>query len=188
MAQDFSLIIPQERIVNKILFIRGQKVILDKDIAELYGVETRILNQAVKRNGQRFPEDFMFQLTQQEFSNLISQIVISSSKSYGGRRKLPLAFTEQGVAMLSSVLKSERAVQLNIAIIRVFVYLRHMIQSNSELASRIEKLESKSEETQGQLGEIYALINSLIEDKPEWTEEDEARSKRPIGFDLTVPD
>lgn len=188
MAQAFTAIIPQERIIGKIIFLRGQKVILDENIAELYGVETKKLNQAVKRNLKRFPKDFMFQLTQQEYSNLKSQIVTSSFKSYGGRRKLPLAFTEQGVAMLSSVLKSERAVQLNIAIIRAFVYLRHMIQSNSELAARIEKLESKSEETQGQLGEIYALINSLIEDKPEWTEEDEARSKRPIGFDLTVPD
>jgi len=110
--------------------------------------------------------------------------VISSLENYGGRRYLPFAFTEQGVAMLSSVLRSERAVQLNIAIIRAFVYLRHIIQSNTDLAARIEKLESKSKESNKQLGEIYALIS---EKKEKWTEKDEARSKRPLGFDLTPP-
>jgi hypothetical protein len=185
MAQDFISIVPQERILGKIIFLRGQKVILDEDIAELYNVKTKILNQAVKRNIKRFPKDFMFQLTQQEFTNLKSQFVTSSFKSYGGRRKLPFAFTEQGVAMLSSVLKSERAVQLNIAIIRAFVYLRHLIQSNTELANRIEKLELQSKGNNEQLGEIYALINELVsEKKGKWTEEDEARSKRPLGFDL----
>ena len=111
-------------IESKIFELRGQKVMLDRDLAQMYGVETRILNQAVKRNISRFPEDFMFQLNEEEWRNLKSQIVISS---WGGVRKNPLAFTEQGVAMLSSVLKSEIAIQVNIAIMRAFVSVRKML-------------------------------------------------------------
>src|SRR3990167_8055506 len=114
-------LIPSERILNGILFIRGKKVMLDKDLAHLYQVETRVLIQAVKRNMERFPNDFMFQLTKEEFENLISQFVTSS---HGGTRKLPYAFTEQGVAMLSSVLNSKRAILVNIQIIRTFTKLR----------------------------------------------------------------
>src|SRR4030042_6237664 len=119
-----SGIIPQEIIENKILFIRGKKVMLDKDLAMLYGVETKVLNQAIKRNITRFPEDFMFQLTSEEFQNLRSQIVTSS---WGGQRYFPYAFTENGVAMLSSVLNSERAVDVNIQIMRTFTRLREML-------------------------------------------------------------
>ncbi len=147
-------IIPDSRIASRIFFIRGKKVILDRDLAELYGVETKVLNQAVKRNQKRFPTDFMFQLSKAEadaflrsqivtlknYSNLKSQIVTSS---YGGRRKLPFAFTEQGVAMLSSVLNSNRAIQVNIQIIRTFTKLRELIASNKDLREKIEKLESK---------------------------------------------
>ncbi len=131
------------RVERSIRFIRGDKVILDEDLAELYGVETKKLIQAVKRNEDRFPTDFMFQLTNQEFSVLRSQIV-TSKIGRGGRRTPPYAFSEQGVAiMLSSVLHSPRAVQVNIEIMRAFVRLRRMLASNAELAERLESLEQK---------------------------------------------
>jgi hypothetical protein len=133
--------IPVERIEQSILLIRGQKVMLSTDLAELYQVEPRALVQAVKRNIARFPEDFMFQLTAEEFSNLKSQIVISS---WGGlRRARPYALTEQGVAMLSSVLRSKRAIKLNIEIMRAFVRLRRMLASHGELAQKLDALEKK---------------------------------------------
>jgi ORF6N domain len=133
-------LMPAVLIEQKIYFIRGLKVMLSTDLAELYGVESRVLVQAVKRNSERFPEDFMFQLTNQEVANLKSQFVISS---WGGRRAAPYAFTEQGVAMLSGVLSSKRAVQVNIAIMRAFVKLREMISSNKELAKKLLELEKK---------------------------------------------
>ena len=125
-------IIPDSRIASRIFFIRGKKVMLDRDLAELYGVETRTLNQAVRRNPERFPSAFMFQLNVRELEIWISQIVISKSKNMG-LRKRPLAFTEQGVAMLSSVLNSPRAIQVNIQIIRTFTKLRELIGSNRGL-------------------------------------------------------
>jgi hypothetical protein len=128
-------ILPSERIERSILLIRGHKVMLDADLAELYGVETRALLQAVSRNQKRFPEDFMFQMSKEEYELLRSQIVISK-KGRGGRRYLPYVFTEQGVAMLSSVLRSERAVQVNVEIMRAFVRLRRMLASNEELARK----------------------------------------------------
>jgi len=130
---DNKLMIPVERIENIILFIRGQKVILDRDLAQLYNVETRALKQAVRRNINRFPADFMFEFSKEEFNNWRSQFVTSSSDKMG-LRHAPMAFTEQGVAMLSSVLKSERAIEVNIAIMRTFVRLREMLASNTELA------------------------------------------------------
>jgi hypothetical protein len=134
-------IMPIEAIERKIYWIRGQKVMLSTDLAELYGVEPRALVQAVKRNIERFPEDFVFILDNQEVINLKSQIVISS---WGGaRRAAPYAFTEQGVAMLSGVLNSKRAVQVNVAIMRAFVKLREMIASNKELTKRLDELEKK---------------------------------------------
>ena len=133
-------LIPAERIENKILLIRGEKVMLDKDLARLYRVETRALIQAVKRNMERFPEDFMFQLTKKEFHILMSQNVTSS---WGGTRKLPYAFTEQGVAMLSSVLKSKRAVLVNIQIMRAFTKLRQMLLTHKDLRRKIESVERK---------------------------------------------
>ena len=134
-------IVPVERIERAILMIRAQKVILDADLASLYGVETRALVQAVKRNLERFPRDFMFQLTQDEFALLRSQSVTSSD--WGGRRYPPYAFSEQGVAMLSSVLRSPRAIQVNIEIMRTFIRLRRMLASHAELARKLEALEKK---------------------------------------------
>ena len=142
---------PLEQIESLILNIRGKQVMLDRDLARLYGVETRTLNQAVKRNIERFPEDFMFQITKKEVLNLKSQIVISSLESvdtvndmfnYGGRRTLPYAFTEDGIAMLSGVLKSEIAISVNIQIMRAFVAMRHSILNNNQWFSRLETIES----------------------------------------------
>jgi hypothetical protein len=132
-----SEIVPVELITSKIFFLRGVKVLIDRDLAELYDVETRVLNQAVKRHIKRFPEDFMFQLTRAEFNNLKSQFVTSS---WGGVRKLPSAFTEQGVAMLSGILNSDRAIDVNIQIMRTFIKLRHMISTNEELKREINGL------------------------------------------------
>ena len=134
-------VIPRERINQAILMIRGHKVLLDAHLAVLYGVETGALNQAVRRNRERFPEDFMFQLTWSEWQNLISQTVISSV--HGGRRRLPYAFTEQGVAMLSSVLRSSRAVAVNVQIMRAFVELRRVLESTAGLSRRLDALERK---------------------------------------------
>src|SRR5256886_14641366 len=144
-------------IEKRIFVLRGHRVMLSFDLAALYGVEPKVLIQAVKRNSDRFPEDFMFQLTDQEFRNLKSQIVTSS---WGGlRRAKPYAFTEQGVAMLSSVLRSKRAVQVNIAIMRTFVQLRRLMDTNRDLARKIEALEKKYDE---QFAEVFAAIKELI--------------------------
>ncbi|MES1240801.1 MAG: ORF6N domain-containing protein [Acidobacteriota bacterium] len=135
-----SELLPIERIETVIFFLRGERVILDADIAILYGVETKALVRAVKRNLDRFPGDFMFQLTAEEVSNLRYQI---GTSSWGGRRYLPYAFTEQGVAMLSGVLRSERAVQVNVEVMRAFVRLRRLIGQQAELASRLQQLEQR---------------------------------------------
>src|SRR6478736_7317782 len=127
-------------LATRIYLIRGVRVMLSTDLAELYGVEPKVLTQAVRRNRQRFPRDFMFQLTAREFRNLKSQIVTSS---WGGSRKAPYAFTEQGVAMLSSVLRSARAVRVNVAIMRAFVRVREMLLSNADLARKLSALEKK---------------------------------------------
>jgi len=133
-------VLPAKRIERAILVLRGEKVLLDVDIALLYGVETRVLVQAAKRNRERFPSDFMFQLTVEEIENLRSQSVISS---WGGRRYRPYAFTEQGVAMLSSVLRSERAVRVNIEIMRAFVRLRQVMSTQGDLIRRLDELEQR---------------------------------------------
>src|SRR3990170_5939353 len=133
-------LIPIDRIERSILLLRGQKVMLDSDLAELYGVETRRLVEQVKRNIKRFPPDFMFQLTNQELINLRSQFATSS---WGGRRYPPYAFTEQGVAMLSSVLNSEKAIEVNILIMRAFVKLREMLATHKDLAKKMEEMEKK---------------------------------------------
>ena len=161
--KDKYAIIPIERIEKWIFLIRNQKVILSIDLAELYGVEPRVLVQAVKRNIKRFPDDFMFHLTNQEFANLKSQFVTSS---WGGlRRSMPYAFTEQGVAMLSSVLNSERAVQVNITIMRAFVKLREMIASHKDLAKQLNALEKKYD---AQFKVVFDAIRKLMTppDKP----------------------
>lgn len=155
-------------IEKHILLIRGQKVLLDTALAELYGVETKVLLQAVKRNIDRFPDDFMFQLTKQEFTNLRSQTVTSS---WGGRRTAPYAFTEQGVAMLSSVLRSAQAVQVNIEIMRAFVRVRRILSENTELNLRLDALENRYDE---QFKAVFDAIRELMK-PPE-------PSKNPIGF------
>jgi hypothetical protein len=152
-----SSVVPVERIENAILFIRRQKVILDVDLARLYGVSTKVFNQAVTRNKDRFPSDFAFQLTDQEFHSLRSQIVTSNRR--GGRRYRPYAFTEQGVAMLSSILRSKRAVQVNIEIMRTFVRLRRMLASNEELARKLAVLESKYD---AQFKVVFDAIRELM--------------------------
>ena len=148
-----------KNIQSKIYEIRNQKVMLDFDLAQLYEVETKVLNQSVKRNPDRFPEDFMFQLTEEEFNNLRSQFVTSS---WGGKRYMPYAFTEQGVSMLSSVLKSKKAVQVNISIMRVFVAVKQLILGNTELSKKLEELESKYNK---QFSDVYEALNYLMDIK-----------------------
>jgi hypothetical protein len=150
-----------DRIEKAILLIRGQKVMLDRDLAELYAVETGALNRAVKRNIQRFPEDFMFQITDEEAERLRCQTGISK-RGRGGRRYLPYVFTEQGVAMLSSVLNSERAIQVNIAIMRVFVRLREMMATHKELAFKLAELEERLEGHDEQIQNIFEAIRQLM--------------------------
>jgi len=157
-----------ERITSKIFLVRKQKVMLDRDLAELYGVETKVLKQAVKRNIDRFPHDFMFELTSDEFQNLRSQIVTSS---WGGTRYISMAFTEQGVAMLSSVLRSKRAVQVNIQIMRAFTQLRQMLSTHKDLTKKIEAMERKYDQ---QFQVVFEAIKQLLET--------EAKPKKKIGF------
>ena len=142
MKKSENSLIPQETIEDKILLIRGKKVILDRDLAVLYCVQTKVLKQAVRRNAKRFPDDFMFELTANEFENWRSQFVTSKGDKIGLRYK-PMVFTEQGVSMLSSVLNSERAIQVNIQIMRTFTKLREMILTHKELQKKIESMESK---------------------------------------------
>ena len=151
-------LIPVEHIESKILLIRGQKVMIDSDLAELYQVGTKVLLQAVKRNVRRFPEDFMFQLNNQDGLNLRSQFVTSSS-GHGGRRYLPYVFTEQGVAMLSSILNSERAIEVNIHIMRAFVKLREMIGTNKDLARKLADMEKKYD---SQFKMVFDAIRQLM--------------------------
>ena len=164
---------PLTVIQNKIYEIRGQKVMLDFDLAEMYGVETKRLKEAVKRNASRFPVDFMFILTQKEFQGLRSQIATSKK---GGTRYLPFAFTEQGVAMLSSVLNSEKAIEVNIIIIRTFVLIRQFALTYKELQQKISKLEKKYNNN---FKEIFQALNVLLTDKQQ--QEDFSKRER-IGF------
>lgn len=149
---------PSETITQSILWIRNQKVMLDSDLAALYGVETRVLIQAVQRNRKRFPNDFMFQLTFTELENLRSQFV-TSKKSHGGRRYRPYVFTEQGVAMLSSVLRSSRAISVNIEIMRAFVRLREILSTHKDLARKLEEMEEKYD---GQFTVVFDAIRQLM--------------------------
>jgi ORF6N domain len=168
-------IVPVEVIERKIYLIRGCKVMLDRDLAGLYQVPTRVLNQAVRRNLNRFPADFMFQLNAEELENWKSQIVTSNSGAKMGLRKAPYAFTEHGVAMLSSVLSSKRAVELNILIIRAFVRLREYLVSHKDLARQLEDVERTQQEHGAHIQQIYGYIERLIEPGPE-------PPKRRIGF------
>lgn len=162
-------VVALERIESQILLMRGQKVMLSTHLAELYEVEPRALVQAVTRNIARFPDDFMFQLSAEEFADLKSQTVISS---WGGSRTAPYAFTEQGVAMLSSVLRSERAIHVNVEIMRAFVRLRQMLASNAELARKLATLEKKYD---AQFKIVFDAIRELMTPA-------DPKKKRPIGF------
>lgn len=159
-----NTVIPIERITEKIYLIRDQKVMLDADLAALYEVATKVLNQAVSRNKERFPKDFMFRLSDEEFQILKSQIVTSS---WGGRRYPPYAFTEQGVAMLSSVLRSARAVQVNIAIVRTFVHMRKLLASHEDVLRKLD-------EHDHQIASLYAHVERLLTPP--------ASKNKPIGF------
>ncbi len=171
MAQQ---LIPSEVIERRILLIRGQKVMLDADLAQLYGVETKALKRAVNRNRDRFPEDFCFQLSKAEFENLRYQF---GTSSWGGVRYSPYAFTEQGVAMLSSVLRSKRAVQVNIAIMRAFVRLREILATHKDLARKLEELEKKYDK---QFAIVFEAIRKLMTPP-------EPAPKRRIGFGVEEP-
>ena len=187
-------IAPQpENLAQLVFLVRGEKVLLDADLAMLYGVETGALNRAVKRNIERFPADFMLQLSLDEWEDLKCQVGISSSPAsaaktkkpgtirsqivttslHGGRRAIPYAFTEQGIAMLSSVLRSQRAVEVNIAIMRTFVQLRRLMDSNRDLARRIEAMETRYDE---QFSQVFDAIKQLI------AEDKTGKAKPPIGF------
>lgn len=166
-------------IQNKIYEIRGQKVMLDFDLADLYEVETKVFNQAVKRNMQRFPDDFMFQLSKKEWDVLVSgnsSQFVTGSQKHRGSAYLPYAFTEHGVTMLASILRSEKAVKVNIAIVRAFIALREMAMHYKELAQKIEELEKKYNK---HFGDIYQALNLLLEER---NGEEEQRNREPIGF------
>lgn len=177
MAKKETLVaIPEEIIASKIYKIRGQKVMLDNDLAELYQVETRRLNEQVKRNEDRFPEDFMFQLSQEEFENLKSQ---NATSSWGGRRKLPYAFTEHGVLMLSSVLNSKRAIAVNIRIVRVYTKIKELLFTHKDLLIKVEAMEQKGEERDKQITLIFEYIKQFEQSKQQ---EIEQKERRKIGY------
>ena len=165
-------LVPLESIVRKIVFLRGKKVLLDNDLAELYDVETKQLKRAVRRHVNRFPEDFMFQLSNEEFQNLRSHF---GTSSWGGTRYMPMAFTEQGVAMLSSVLNSDRAIEVNINIMRAFVQLRKMIDSYTELSRKLSDLERKLGDHDEQIQAIFETIYQLMAPP-------DKKGKKKIGF------
>jgi ORF6N domain len=167
--KELSVLTTTDFIATKILFLRGEKVLLDADLAMLYGVETKRLKEAVKRNIDRFPDDFMFQLTTEEWQNLRSQF---ASSSWGGTRYPPFAFTEQGVAMLSGILNSPRAVETNIAIMRTFVALRKLMETNKDLAAKIRQLERKYDQ---RFKLVFEAIQKLIKQEKE---------AQPIGFKI----
>ncbi|MFA6404650.1 MAG: ORF6N domain-containing protein [Candidatus Paceibacterota bacterium] len=164
-------IIPDESIEHRIFLIRGQKIMLDSDLARLYGVSAKRLNEQVRRNIDRFPKDFMFQLTNEEYKNLRSQFATSS---WGGVRYLPYAFTEHGVTMLSAVLKSPRAVQVSVFVVRAFIKLREMLATHKELAAKMKVLESEQEKQGQQLIKVLNILKHLL-DEP-------VPMKAPIGF------
>ena len=168
-----KLILPDEMIMSKIYFIRDLKVMLDKDLSELYGVLTGNLNKAVKRNIKRFPDDFMFQLTKEEFENLKFQFGISS---WGGTRSLPYAFTEQGVAMLSGILNSDRAISVNIQIMRIFTKIRQILTDNLSVKLEIEEIKKKLENQDKNIELVFSYLDELIE------KQENPPERKQIGF------
>ncbi|HEV7780051.1 MAG TPA: ORF6N domain-containing protein [Chitinophagaceae bacterium] len=169
------LIIPDEVIINKIYFIRGQKVMLDKDLADMYNVTTGNLNKAVKRNLRRFPGDFMFQLTEKEYKDLIFQFGISNP-GRGGTRKKPYAFTEQGVSQLSAVLNSDTAIEMNIRLIRIFAKLREILLTHKDILLKLEQLEKQVTQNSDDIHNIFVALRELINPPQE--------PRPPIGFKL----
>lgn len=172
--KELQSLVEEQRILNRIYVVRGQKIMLDEDLAEMYKVETRRLNEQVKRNSKRFPKDFMFTLTAKEYENLKSQN--ATSRSWGGRRKLPNAFTEQGVAMLSSILNSDVAIEVNIRIIRVFTRLREYALTHKEILVQLGKLEKEVKGNSKDIENIFMVLKELIEKQSKPS----ARNK--IGF------
>lgn len=166
-----NLILKEDAIINRIYMIRGMRVMLDRDLAEMYGVETRVLNQAVKRNIKRFPEDFMFQLAENEHQNLMSQNVISS---WGGRRTFPYVFTEHGVLMLSSVLNSQKAIEVNIQIMRIFIRMRSALLENQASINKIEQIEQQTTQNSEDIQYVFRAVKELIHKK--------AEPRKRIGF------
>ncbi len=162
MSKKQELVVPDEVIADKIFLIREQKVMLDSDLAELYQVETRRLNEQVKRNISRFPEDFMFQLTKEEWENLKSQ---NATSSWGGRRKLPNVFTEHGVLMLSSVLNSERAIEVNIKVMRVYTKLKELLMTNKDLLLKMQELEDKVSSQDENIQMIFDYLKQFIKEQ-----------------------
>lgn len=175
-GSESDLMIPDEIIMDKIYLIRGRKVMLDRDLAELYKVETKQLKRAVRRNINRFPEDFMFELTAVEFKNLRSQI---GTSSWGGGRYLSMAFTEHGVIMIASILNSERAIQVNIQIVRVFIKMREMLASNKELNLRLDKIEGKIAGQNDQILLIFKYMQQLEQEKQQ---EQDYQNRKRVGF------
>ena len=171
-----EILIPEDIILNKIYYIRGQRVMLDSDLAELYGVETRRLNEQVARNIDRFPEDFMFRLNEKEFEVLMSQFATSKK---GGRRKLPYMFSEHGVLMLSSVLSSKQALQVNIQVMRIFTRMRKILSDTTEIRLEVEKIKHTIENQGKNMEIVFRYLDELLEKK------DAVPSRRiPIGFKI----
>lgn len=170
-----------ELIINQIYIIRDQKVMLDKDLAKLYQVETKALNRAVQRNIKRFPDDFIFRLTTEEFEILKCQI---GTSSWGGARKLPYAFTEQGVAMLAGVLNSDRAIMVNIQIMRVFTEMRKMLLDNTELRLAIEEIKKKTENNVKNIEVVFRYLDELIEKKES---KKKPNNSKPLGYRIKRP-
>ena len=162
-----KIAIPDEVVMNKIFLLRGDKIMLDDDLAELYQVETKRLNEQVKRNIERFPEDFMFQLTVEEWETLRSQFATSKKGGRGGRRYSPLAFTEHGVLMLSSVLNSDRAIQVNIQIMRIYAKLREMLLTNKDILLKLEKLERNVVKHDQDIKVVFGYLKELLNPKTE---------------------
>lgn len=170
----------EEVVMNQIYVIRNQKVMLDRDLAKLYAVETKVLKQQVRRNIERFPEDFMFEMTETELQNWRSQFVTSNSPDLMGLRYAPFCFTEQGVAMLSGVINSAKAIAMNIAIMRAFVAIRKLSLTNKLMIEKLQKLEDKIDSHDVQLNQIYDAIENLLDDKSE--KESIPKTRKRIGF------
>ena len=171
--KELQVLVAEQKILNRIYVIRGEKVMLDRDLSEMYGVETKQLKRQVKRNIERFPKDFMFELTKKEFENLRSQI---STSSWGGTRFMPMAFTEQGVAMLSTILNSKTAIEVNIRIIRVFTRLREYALTHKEILLQLAKLEKEVKGNSKDIENVFMVLKELLE------KESKPTPRNKIGF------